>query len=81
MACQFQIILVMDPPDNSEEFRDDYLEILENTSDEEDAGDPENNCVDAESVETPPPRLSIGDVLDKPPRLNTGVSSERLFCC
>ena len=72
----------MDLPDNSEEFRDDYLEILENISDEEDEGDPDNNCDDAaENFETPPPRLSIGDVLDKLPRQNTGVSLERLFSC
>ena len=73
---------MLDLPDNSEEFRDDYLEILENISDEEDEGDPENNCDDAaENVETPPPRLSIGDVLDKLPRQNTGASLERLFYC
>ena len=63
----------MDPPDKDAGIRDIFLDILSDSSEDDVENQDESDQPDADSFETPPPRLSIGAVMDQFPRIKTGI--------
>ena len=66
----------MDPPDKDAGIRDIFLDILSDSSEDDVENRDESDQPDAaqDSFETPPPRLSIGAVMDQFPRIKTGIN-------